>query len=173
MMKKAWLAATGAMTAAVLLAAGCTASDDRSDKTSAIMNAQNSGIWINAEGKVLAAPDLASITLGIEAVSDTVSMARTEAAAAMRKVIQALHETGVAATDIQTRHFSIQPQTRWAEDKREEMITGYLVSNTVTTHIRLDPHKHETLHNKASNVIDAVAGVGGNLARIQSIRFSI
>ena len=172
-MKKAWLAAMGAMTAAVLLVAGCTVSNDSSDTTSAIMNAQNSGIWINAEGKVLAAPDLASITLGIEAVSDTASKARIEAAVAMSKVIQALHEAGVAAADIQTRHFSIQPQTRWAEDKREEMIIGYLVSNTVTAHIRLDPQKHEALHNKASHVIDAVAGAGGNMARIQGIRFSI
>ncbi len=128
--------------------------------------------WLAATGAMAAAASARAF----DTVSDTASMPsvmEARSGAAMSKVIQALHEAGVAATDIQTRHFSIQRQTRWAEDKREEMIIGYLVSNTVTAHVRSDLHKHEALHNKASNAIDAVAGVGGNLTRIQGIRFSI
>jgi uncharacterized protein YggE len=119
------------------------------------------GIQVAGLGRAVGVPDLALLTLGVEASRDTVEAARNDAADAMDKVIAALRSRGVAERDIQTRYFSIYP--RYDRDGRE--ITGYQVSNQVTAKVRN--------LNAVGNIIDDAAKAGGNLARFQSISFTI
>lgn len=169
-MKRIWFT-LGLVLAVVLL--GVTACDavgttpppaDSTAKAAAYSN-QQTGIWVNGEGKVTAVPDIALITLGIESQANTVAEAQTKAREAMSKVISALTSRGVADKDIQTRSFSIQPVYQYLEKERRQQIIGYRVSNMVSAKIRKI--------DDAGNVIDAVALAGGDLARIQSIGFQV
>jgi len=130
-----------------------------------ILPQQNTGIWVTGQGEAMAVPDIAELRLGVEDRADTVAEAQAEAKEAMDKVVVALKDNGVAEKDIQTQWFSIYPITRWIEEKDEEEIIGYQVTNTVVAKIR------EV--DKAGAIIDAVAEAGGDYTRIQGISFTV
>jgi uncharacterized protein len=119
------------------------------------------GISVAGMGRATAAPDMATINLGVEATRDTVQAARNDAAAAMNEVIEVLRQQGIADEDIQTSHFGIN--TRY--DRNGQTITGFQVSNQLTVKVR-------DLDN-VGPVIDEVVAAGGDLVRFQGISFSI
>jgi len=126
---------------------------------------QQEGIWVNGHGEVNAAPDIAILQLGISSQQASVAEAQAEAATAMDKVMTVLKQGGVADKDIQTQYFSIQQVTRWDQDKQQEIVVGYRVSNMVMVKIReID---------KTGSIIDSVAEAGGDFTRIDGISFSI
>jgi uncharacterized protein YggE len=120
---------------------------------------------VNGEGKAMAVPDVAILSLGVEAQALTVAQAQADAAGAMDKVMKALTDNGVQEKDIQTQQFSIYPIIRWIEEENREEIIGYRVSNTVTAKIRAI--------DKAGVIIDAVAEAGGDFTRINDISFAV
>ena len=126
---------------------------------------QNTGIWVTGQGETTAVPDVAILSLGVEAKGDTVAEAQSQAAVAMDKVMQALKDNGIDKKDIQTRQYSIYPITRWVEDEKKEEIIGYRVTNIVVTKIRKV--------DKAGAVVDAVAKAGGDYIRIRGISFTV
>jgi uncharacterized protein len=168
-MKKVWLiVASLVLIVTVAGLAGCTAGPNVSGGTLELkgsLSGQQEGIWVSGEGKVTAVPDVAIISLGIEAQSLTVAEGQTQAAAAMEKVMTALKSNGVAEKDIKTQSFSIQKVTKWDNNKQEDIFVGYRVTNMVTAKVR------EVA--KAGAVIDAVTVAGGDLTRINSIGFTV
>jgi len=130
-----------------------------------ICSQQNQGISVSGDGKVNAVPDIAILSLGIEAEKSTVAAAQKEAAIAMDKVMKALKDSGIAEKDIQTQRFSIYPVRRWNEKENRDEITGYRVTNMVTAKIRQI--------DKTGDIIDKVASAGGDLTRVQDIGFTI
>jgi uncharacterized protein YggE len=169
-MKKIWLVAIGvALLLAVIGVSGCgsegvTLSGDNGEFR-VNLNNQQQGIWVNGEGRVMAVPDVAILRLGIEAQEASVVEAKAQAAVAMEQVMDALTAEGVDKKDIQTQYYNIQRVTRWDDNKLQEVVIGYRVTNTVTAKIRDI--------EKAGAVIDAVADAGGDLTRIDSIGFTI
>ena len=161
-MKKYWIAAISlVLVLAVVGFGGCTAGPTTIGTVD--LDSQQSGIWVSGTGEVAAAPDIATLRLGIEAQADTVAQAQAEAAEAMDAVMDALTDNGVDEKDIQTQYFSIDQITRWDDD--EIIVIGYRVTNMVTAKIRdID---------ETGPIIDAVAAAGGDLTRINSIGFSI
>ncbi|MFC1864793.1 SIMPL domain-containing protein [Chloroflexota bacterium] len=169
-MKKRWLLNTGLVLALVMVGlVGCTAgSTSQGELLSGLninTNGQQHGIWVDGHGEVNAAPDIAIMQLGISAQRASVAEAQAEAATAMDKVMTALREGGVADKDIQTQYFSIQQVTMWDQDKQEEIVIGYRVTNMIVAKIREIA--------KTGNIIDAVAEAGGDFTRIDNISFSI
>ncbi len=165
-MKKMWLAVIGVvMVIGVVALAGCAGGVDGTLELKGQLNSQQEGIWVNGEGKVTAVPDVAIISVGIEAQEATVSEANNEAKVAMDDVMNALKDAGVKDEDIQTQYFNINRVTRWDDEKRQEEVIGYRVTNVVTAKIR----KVED----AGAVIDAVADAGGDLTRINNISFTV
>jgi len=126
---------------------------------------QEEGIWVTGRGEVMAAPDIATLRLGIAAQAATVAEAQSQATEAMSKVMASLIDNGVAEEDIQTQYFSIRQVTKWDRETEEEVVIGYRVTNKVTAKIReID---------KTGAIIDAVAEAGGDLTRIDGISFSV
>ncbi|MFC1992088.1 SIMPL domain-containing protein [Chloroflexota bacterium] len=166
-MKKQWLLVVGLLSiVGVLGLAGCSPSPATiGDVNNLNLSSQQQGIWVNAEGKVVAVPDIATLSLGIEAQAESVAAAQLQASDAMDKVMAALKNEGIADKDIQTQYFSIQKMTRWDNDKQIEVVTGYRVTNQVSAKIR----KIES----AGEIIDVVANAGGDLTRINNISFSV
>jgi uncharacterized protein YggE len=166
-MKKLWLAISLALIIVVLGAAGCegfTSPPPRTPSTSLIPT-QNTGIWVTGEGKVTVVPDVAVLSLGVEAQADTVEQAQSEASAAMFAVTKELDSHGVADRDIKTQHFSIYPVRRWVPEREEEVLVGYRVNNMVTAKVR------EVEATGA--IIDAVTRAGGDYFRMDSISFTV
>jgi uncharacterized protein YggE len=163
-MKKYWLVAVSVvLLLAVVGFSGCTPGTTTIGTVD--VNSQQTGIWVSGEGKVSVTPDIATLSLGIEAQAATVAEAQEQAAAAMSAVMAALADNGVADKDIQTRYLSIYQVTRWDDNKSEEIVIGYRVTNMVTAKIR-DVEQ-------AGPIVDAVAAAGGDYTRINNISFSV
>ena len=130
-----------------------------------------SGIWVTGVGSVVVEPDLAVLNLGVEARGRTVEEARGQAAFAMDRIMDALEAHRIAETDIQTRHFSIQPEYVYKEifegesnySKRE--LVGYIVNNTVMVKIR-------DLEDVGPTIDDTVQ-TDGDLTRIDGVSITV
>ena len=147
------------MLAAVSLV-GCQASS-----TPASVSNPQTGISVTGEGKVTVTPDIANIQLGIQAQAQTVADAQAQATKARNDLMAALKANGVADQDIQTQYYNVQQITNWDNNKQQQIITGYQVSNVVNVKVRDI--------TKAGSVIDAVTAAGGDLTRVNSIQFSL
>ena len=129
------------------------------------------GIAVSGRGTVAVDPDIAILSLRVEARETTVSEARQVAATAMESARAALTGAGVAEDDIVTRNFSIQPQFTFVERDSalgkygESVIIGYIVSNSVEVTIR-------NLDN-VGTVIDQVSEAAGDEVRINGISFGL
>lgn len=129
------------------------------------LGSQPTGIWVTGEGEVTVTPDLAILSLGVQAQADTVARAQSEVSTAMGAVISELNARGIENKDIQTQYFSINPTLRYDPQTGEEELTGYRVTNTVTVKVR-------NVENTGT-IIDAVAAAGGNYIIINSIEFTV
>ncbi len=130
-----------------------------------LISQQNTGIWVSGEGTVTVVPDIALLSLGVEAQADTVAVAQGQAATAMAAVTTELDRAGVDDKDIKTTQFSIYPVRRWSDEKQQEILIGYRVTNTVTVKVRRV--------DEVGGIIDAVTIAGGDLIRINSISFTV
>jgi uncharacterized protein YggE len=163
-MKKNWLLAVSlALVLAMVGLCGCNTTEQIN------LGSQQEGIHVTGEGEVMAAPDIATLRLGIVVEATTVAEAQSQAKEAMGKVKTALIDNGVAEEDIQTRYFSISQIKREVESPKyweeEEDMVSYQVTNMVTAKIRdID---------EAGTIIDAVAEAGGDLTRVEGINFSV
>ena len=128
-------------------------------------NGKQSGIWVTGVGRMTAAPDIATINGGVEAVAKTVSEARGMAAEAMDAFMKALTARGIEERDIQTTRFSIYPEYQYDRDKDRSELVGYRVNNQISVTIRnLD---------QVGMVIDDMVEAGGDLARFNGIHFGL
>ena len=144
---------------------GVTSPPARTTTTGGIISNQQTGIWVTGEGKVSVVPDVATLSLGVEAQATTVAQAQNEASSAMEAVIGELKASDVDEKDIRTSRFSIYPVRRWDQNREEEILLGYRVNNMVTAKIR-DVEATGT-------IIDAVTRAGGDYIRIDNISFSV
>lgn len=169
-MKKRKLLMIGAATVLlvpVLALTGCAAANPAhaSEYTEIKVGGQQEGIWVTGTGEVKAAPDVAVVSLGVQATAPTVAEAQEEARHAMDSVIETLKANGVADKDIQTTGFNIWQRTRWDSNRQEEEVVGYQVSNNVQVKIRQVAN--------TSIILDEVVEAGGDLIRVQGIYFQV
>ncbi|MFP6678610.1 MAG: SIMPL domain-containing protein [Dehalococcoidia bacterium] len=134
-------------------------------------NLQQVGIAVSGRGTVAVDPDIATLSIHVEARETTVSKARQIAAEAMDRALKALKRSGVNESDIVTRNFSIQPQSTYVErvsdlgEYGQSIIIGYVVSNSIEATIRnLDD---------VGEVIDSASEDAGDEIRINWITFGL
>lgn len=120
---------------------------------------QNGGISVVGEGQVLATPDLARVTFGVEQTDPSLSQAMANARTSMEAVLTRLEQLGVSREDIQTVDFSVSP----IYDNRGDaaVLRGYRVSNAVRVTLRD--------FNQVGSVLDEVVAAGAT--RVQGISF--
>jgi uncharacterized protein YggE len=128
-----------------------------------ISSDQHFGISVVGTGKITATPDVAILSLGVEAEAATVAEAQQLADSAMDGIMGAFDSHDIADEDIQTQRYSIYPVREYKEESTE--IVGYRVSNIVTVKVRdMDG---------IGSVIDDVAAAGGDYTVINSITFTL
>ena len=117
---------------------------------------------LSAYGETKAAPDEATITLGVQTTAPVAAQAMAENAAHMAEVTAALHRAGIADKDIQTSNLSLSAQYVYVQDQPARL-TGYQASNDVTITVEDLPRLGPT--------IDAVTAAGAN--QINGISFGL
>ena len=120
-------------------------------------------ITITGKGTVKAAPDMVTVSAGVESQATTAKDALAKNSAAMTNVIEVLKKEGIAPEDIQTTTFSVSPRYEDRDDGRYTRIVGYTVSNTV--YVKM----HDV--GKLGAVLDALVTAGSN--SIGGISFGI
>jgi uncharacterized protein YggE len=122
-------------------------------------------VSVSGQGEAIGVPDLATMSLGVEAFETTVQAVSAAAAAVMDKMIAVLKDRGVEERDIQTSSFNISPRFEVVKPNTPPKLTGYQISNRITVKIRdLDA---------VGSITDEVVAAGDDLTRFQGISFSI
>ena len=93
-------------------------------------------ITVTGEGRIQAAPDMATITLGVTTQGATAAEAMAANSAELAKVMDRLKTSGIEARDMQTTGLSLYPEWRQSADGQSQQIGGYTASNTLTLRIR-------------------------------------
>jgi uncharacterized protein YggE len=144
------------------LATGCTHS--ASTPTPIVVTPDASGIVVSGRGEIDVVPNMAVVSIGVEAHGKTVAEARDRAADAATRLHESLASSGIAKTDIKTTDLSIQPQYEYPPD-RGPIAVGYTVSNTVSVKIKD--------LKKVSQTVDDAVMAGGDAVRVNGLSFEV
>ncbi len=161
--------------AAMALFAACSGSEENGDSDAplpasavsgdvSIYNTTQVGIHASGYGVASGTPDIAVLSLGVEALRDSVSEARADAASALTAIVAELRAAGVAEDDIRTSYFSINPRYQYLREGEQQLL-GFQVTNTLNVTLRD--------LNATGDVVDRAVEAGGDLTRVNSIVFRI
>ena len=108
---------------------------------------------VSATGRVVRAPDVATVRAGVVTQGATAAAALQDNATHMAQVIASVKSAGIAARDLSTSNVSLQPQYRYA-DNQPPVITGYQATNSVSVKFRDIA--------RSGAVLDALVKAGAN-----------
>src|SRR3989344_8207864 len=109
-------------------------------------------IAITGTGKVLAIPDIATMSLGLETEKATVAQAQAENTKIMNQLYDELKKLQIAKEDISTTQYNVYPKYEWNRDT--QVFKGYTVTQNVTVKIR----NFDTI----SNTLELIGKLGLN-----------
>jgi len=117
-------------------------------------------ITVTGTGSAKAAPDLVTLTLGVETRRETAGIAYDDAGKAAAAVASALREAGVAGVDLRTSGLNLRADIAWVEGQGQK-VTAYVASTTLHVGIRSQAD--------APAAIAAAVAAGGDDIRINGI----
>lgn len=124
-----------------------------------------SKLIVQGEGKASAAPDMATVVLGVQTRDASAAIAATENARLMNETIAALLAAGIDESEIQTSSYSLgtAPQDEPVIAEERPKAPEFIASNTVSVN----------LNNTADvgKVLDAAVFAGSN--NIQEVSFDL
>lgn len=136
---------------------------------------QQFGIWVTGSGSVAIEPDLAILSISIEALEDSVAKAQGKVNRAMSIVLRELQKARIPQKDLQTNHFRIQPNYVYepvlikGEPQyhlpQRQILVGYVVDQGLSIKVRF--------LDRLGDLIDDISEAGDNLIRVDGIRFDI
>lgn len=119
-------------------------------------------LTVSAHGDIRTAPDMATISLGVETQAPTAAQAMAANADRMSQVVAALKRGGIPARDIQTSGLNLGAQYDY-QPNVQPRLTGYTASNQVTV----------TVNDlgKLGPSLDAVVAAGAN--QVNGVSFGL
>ncbi|GAC1538463.1 MAG: SIMPL domain-containing protein [Acidimicrobiales bacterium] len=121
-------------------------------------------VTASAEGRAEGAPDLLTVSLGVQTRNHTAHGALADNSTKAQALMARLKGDGVADKDIQTTQLQVSPEYTGGGPGVASTVTGYVVNNVVTAKLRkLD---------RAGSLIDDAVGAAGNDARVNTIGYS-
>lgn len=122
-------------------------------------------VSVSGQGETRALPDMAYVTLGIEARKPALDDARSQVNAAVERVLALTRELKIDPKHVDSTGLQVQPEYRWNDKDRERVLLGYVVSRQ----IEVELHDLERLGALLERSVSAGANqVGG--ARLDSSR---
>jgi uncharacterized protein YggE len=122
-------------------------------------------VSVSGVGETKAQPDMAYVTIGVEARKPTVNEARTQVNATVERLLALTRELKIDPKQVDSTQLQVQPDYRWDEATRRQVLQGYLVNRQLEVEVR-DLERLGTLLEKA--VTAGANQVGG--ARLDSSR---
>jgi uncharacterized protein len=120
-------------------------------------------VSVAGQGEVSAMPDMAYLTLGVEARRPTLAEARTVVTAAVERLLALTRELRIDPKLVDASQLQVHPDYRWNDKDQQRVLLGYVVSRQVQVELR-DLDRLGTLMEKA--VSAGANQVGG--ARLDS-----
>lgn len=117
-------------------------------------------ISVTGSGSAEAAPDLLTLSIGVECRQEDVGAAYGEAGRVSAAITAALRDYGVANPDITTSGLNVRAEVNWQEG-RGQVVSGYLASSMLSVRLRE--------LGKSSEVIAAAVAAGGNAVRLNGL----
>lgn len=93
-------------------------------------------VSVNGQGEVAAEPDLAYVTLGVEARRPNLADARTQVAATVDRVLALCKDLRIDPKLVNATRVQIQPEYSWNDKDRKQVLLGYIVSRQVQVEVR-------------------------------------
>ena len=93
-------------------------------------------ITVSGEGSVAAAPDMATLRLGVNRRADTAAEALAEASRAAAEVLAQIEDAGIASRDVQTSGLTLGPVWSPRRNDGERRIIGYEAGNSLNVRVR-------------------------------------
>jgi len=141
--------------AAVFLCAGTAAAADAPQRL----------VSVSGTGEVKAQPDMAYVTIGVEARRPALNDARTEVNAAVERLLALTRELKIDPKHVDSTRLQVQPDYRWDEKTQKQVLQGYLVNRQLDVEL----HDLDRLGSLLEKAVSAGANqVGG--ARLDSSR---
>jgi uncharacterized protein YggE len=124
--RHSWLARLLAVPLAVGILPSAVLADEARPRT----------VTVSGTGEVAAEPDLARLTLGVEARRPTLAEARTEVAATVDRVLKLTREMRIDPKLVNATRVQVQPEYNWNPKDRKQTLLGYFVSRQVQVELR-------------------------------------
>lgn len=118
---------------------------------------------VTGEGEIKAMPDMAYVTLGVEARKPSLAEARALVTKTVERVLALTRELKIDPKQVDASQLQVQPEYRWNEKDSQRVLLGYAVSRQIEVEVR-DLEKLGALLERA--VSAGVNVVGG--ARLDS-----
>jgi uncharacterized protein YggE len=93
-------------------------------------------VSVSGNGEVTAEPDLAQVTLGVEARRPTMAEARAEVAKTVDRVLALTRDLRIDPKFVNATRLQVQPEYSWNEKDRKRVLLGYMVSRQVQVEVR-------------------------------------
>lgn len=117
-------------------------------------------VSVTATGSVSVEPDVAVVTLAAETTADSAEAARSQVAADVAAVRDALRDLGLDDEALTTASYHLQPEYDYAGERRE--LVGYRAVHVLTVEADVD---------QAGAVIDAAVAAGA--VRVHGVQFTL
>lgn len=131
---------------------------------------QTGQIVVTGFGEARAAPDIATISVGVVTQAKSARDALAANSKAMTDAIESLKSAGIAAKDLQTSGFSLQPLYSSDRVGNQRTITGYQASNTIAMRVRDLGKIGDILDRAVSLGANSVTGPSFGLAEPEALR---
>ena len=118
-------------------------------------------VAVTGSGSAEAAPDLLTLSIGVECRRQDVGTAYGDAGRVSSAITAALRDHGVGSADITTSGLNVRAEVNWQEG-RGQTVSGYLASSMLSVRIR------ELAGS--SEVIAAAVAAGGNDVRLNGLQ---
>jgi uncharacterized protein len=93
-------------------------------------------VTVSGRGEVRAAPDRATVTLGILARGPALEPARAEASRVVGALQGVARELRIAEADVRTTRLNVSPDYDFGDGKRARRLVGYVVQRQVVVELR-------------------------------------
>ncbi|HET7203913.1 MAG TPA: SIMPL domain-containing protein [Steroidobacteraceae bacterium] len=93
-------------------------------------------ISVTGEGEVKAMPDMAYVTLGVEARKPSLAEARAQVTTAVERLLALARDLKIDPKLVDSTQLQVQPEYRWNEKDSQRVLLGYVVSRQIEIELR-------------------------------------
>jgi uncharacterized protein YggE len=93
-------------------------------------------VSVTGQGEVKAMPDMAYVSLGVEARKPTLADAREQVTRAVERILALTRELGIDPKGVDSSQLQVQPEYRWNEQDAQRVLLGYVVSRQIQVEVR-------------------------------------